>query len=256
MPTQSEELTDAQLMRYSRHIMLPSMDIDGQIALWQARVLIIGIGGLGCAAAQYLAASGVGHLVLVDDDVVEDTNLQRQVLHTEQRVGALKTQSAKNALAQINSQITIDTIDSRLNEAQLTEQCQQASLVLDCTDNAATRSLINQVCWQTQTALVSGAAIRFEGQVSCFTMQANMPCYQCLAHLFDAPSLTCSQAGVLSPIVGVVGALQAVEAIKYIAKIGTGLNGKLLMIDGLSMDFQTMSLPVNPNCSVCQAVRK
>lgn len=246
------ELSDAQLLRYSRHIMLPVMDIDGQTALWHARVLIIGVGGLGCSAAQYLVAAGVGQITLVDDDVVELNNLQRQVLHTEERVGLAKTQSAKLALSQINSEVIINTITQRLDDAALLEAVTQHDIVLDCTDNLSSRQGINQACFTAKTPLVSGAAIRFEGQVSTYTMQPNSPCYACVSGLFAQPNLTCSEAGVLSPIVGMVGCIQAIEAIKCIASIGELLSGKLLIIDGLSMTFNTLAIKPNPICAVCQ----
>lgn len=247
-----KELSDAQLLRYSRHIMLPSMDIDGQTALWNAHVLVIGVGGLGCSAAQYLVAAGIGQITLVDDDVVELNNLQRQVLHTEGRVGVDKTESAKLALSQINSDVSITTITQRLDDAALLNTIAQHDIVLDCTDNLSSRQGINAACFVTKTPLVSGAAIRFEGQVSTYTMQPDTACYACVARLFAQPKLTCSEAGVLSPIVGMVGCIQAAEAIKTIASIGEVLSGKLLMIDGLSMAFNTLNIQPDLACRVCR----
>jgi molybdopterin-synthase adenylyltransferase len=249
-------LTDEQLMRYSRHIMLPSIDIDGQEAIWNSRVLIIGLGGLGCAASQYLAAAGVGQLTLVDDDVVEKTNLQRQVLHIESQLGLNKTASAKLSLTQINSEISITTIDHRLDNDELTEQIVAHDLVLDCTDNLATRKQLNEVCFATKTPLVSGAAIRFEGQVSTFLMSDNTPCYECVSHIFGEQALTCSEAGILAPVVGMVGTMQATEALKVITQVGQVLSSKLLLIDAATMEFKPFSIPKNPNCRVCSTNNK
>jgi molybdopterin/thiamine biosynthesis adenylyltransferase len=235
-----KELSDAQLLRYSRHIMLPSMDIDGQTALWNARVLVIGVGGLGCSAAQYLVAAGLGQVTLVDDDVVELNNLQRQVLHTEGRVGVAKTESAKLALSQINSDVSITSITQRLDDAALLNTIAQHDIVLDCTDNLNSRQGVNAACFATKTPLVSGAAIRFEGQVSTYTMQPDTACYACV---------------VLSPIVGMVGCIQAAEAIKTIASIGEVLSGKLLMIDGLSMTFNTLNIQPDLACRVCRHLK-
>ncbi|WP_199609634.1 molybdopterin-synthase adenylyltransferase MoeB [Flocculibacter collagenilyticus] len=248
---EKKALTDAQLMRYSRHIMMPSIDIDGQEALWNSNILIIGMGGLGCAAAQYLAASGVGKLTLVDDDEVEHSNLQRQVLHVEQSVGLSKTESAKLTLATINSEVSIHCINKRLNDTELEKAIKAHTLVLDCTDNLTSRNQINRLCHQTNVPLVSGAAIRMEGQVATFTMQHNHPCYHCLSHLFGEQTLTCSEAGILSPVVGLVGCIQATEAIKFITQIGDTLSGKILVIDAATMQFNQFAITKHPACNVC-----
>lgn len=254
MPNSLTELSNSQLMRYSRHIMLPSVDIDGQTALWQARVLVIGIGGLGCSAAQYLVASGVGEVTLVDDDSVEIHNLQRQILHFEQHIGLSKTDSAKRVLGQINSEVQINTINHRLDGEELNQLVSEHDIVLDCTDNLLSRDQLNRACFTTKTPLVSGAAIRFEGQVSVFTMNANTPCYECLSMLFSEPAASCSESGVLSPIVGIVGSIQATETIKVLAGIGTPLTGQLLLIDGMAMSFTSMKIPVSESCKTCQGI--
>ena len=245
------ELEDPQLMRYSRHIMLPKLDIDGQEKIWNARVLIIGVGGLGCAVSQYLAASGVGHLTLVDDDSVDKTNLQRQVLHTENNVGQLKVVSAKQALTALNSEICINTYAERLNEQALTEQIRQHDIIVDCSDNLTTRNMLNRLCFETKTPLISGAAIRMEGQVSSFTLKDNSPCYACLSRLFGEQALTCSESGILSPVVGIIGTIQATETLKLITGLGEPLSGKLLMLDAMDMSFNTFKINPAPDCPVC-----
>ncbi|TMO28196.1 molybdopterin-synthase adenylyltransferase MoeB [Pseudoalteromonas sp. S4741] len=247
-----KELSTDQLFRYSRHIQLKSMDIDGQEKLYNAKVLIIGLGGLGCAASQYLAASGVGALTLVDDDIVDKTNLQRQVLHGEPDVGSAKCISARQALEYINSEITLHTIQERLSGDALARVIAEHDLVLDCCDNITTRNAINQYAFAHKVPLVSGAAIRMEGQVAVFDMQDNHACYQCLSHSFKDQTLTCAEAGVLSPLVGMVGSIQAIEAIKLIAQVGVPLSGRLMLIDAFNMDTQIYTLPKIPHCRVCR----
>ena len=256
MPISKTErpLSDEQLMRYSRHIMLPSMDIDGQERLWNARVLIIGLGGLGCAVSQYLAASGIGTITLVDDDTVDKTNLQRQVLHGESKVGQEKVESARASLSAINSEIEIKTINQRLTGEALTEQVKSHDLVLDCCDNLATRNEINRACFKHKVPLVSGAAIRMEGQVISFLMSTeapDSPCYACVSSLFGEQSLTCSESGILSPVVGIIGTIQATESLKILAKIGEPLSGKLLMLDAATMSFNTFNVNKLKQCPVC-----
>ena len=231
--------------------MLKSMDIQGQERLWRSKVLVIGVGGLGCAASQYLAASGLGFITLVDDDVVDKTNLQRQILHTEATVGINKCLSAKAHLNQINSEITINTIEKRLTNRELQTAIQQHDIVIDCCDNLETREQINAYCYALQTPLVSGAAIRMEGQVTVFDMAPTSPCYQCFSQHFGEQQLTCLEAGVLSPLVGMIGSIQAIEAIKVIASIGKPLSGKLLLVDALTMDVQTFKLAKIAKCKVC-----
>ncbi|OBW94391.1 molybdopterin-synthase adenylyltransferase MoeB [Gallibacterium salpingitidis] len=237
------ELTDAEMMRYNRQIIMKSIDFDGQERLKGSKVLIIGLGGLGCAAAQYLAAAGVGELMLVDFDTVALSNLQRQVLHNDSRIGMPKVDSAKKSLAELNPLVKINTLNAQLTDEQLTALIADYDLVLDCTDNVETRNQLDRLCQQQQTPLVSGAAIRMEGQVSVFTYQPNTPTYRDLSQLFGENVLSCVEAGVLSPIVGIVGSIQALEAIKVLLNIGTSLCGRLLMIDGLNMQVRTINLP-------------
>jgi adenylyltransferase/sulfurtransferase len=245
------ELSDAEMLRYNRQIILRQFDFDGQEALKDASMLILGAGGLGCASTQYLAAAGVGKLTLIDDDKVEVSNLQRQVLHNDNTVGQLKVESAKQALTTINPYTSIDTIAQRLNDDELLPLIQQHTIVLDCSDNVETRNQLNRLCHQTKTPLISGAAIRMEGQISVYTYQDNEPCYQCLSTLFGQQTLSCVEAGIMSPVVGIVGAVQAMEAIKVVANMGTALTGKILMLDAMSMSWREMKLGKQANCSVC-----
>ncbi|MGB0899965.1 MAG: molybdopterin-synthase adenylyltransferase MoeB [Psychrobium sp.] len=248
-----QPLDDSQLMRYSRHIMLPKIDIEGQEHIWNSKVLIIGVGGLGCAVAQYLVASGVGTITLIDDDDVDRTNLQRQVLHKEMSVGTKKVHSAKNSLKEINSEVDIICFDLRLDDDEMETIIKESHIVLDCSDNLETRNQLNRLCFRHKTPLISGAAIRMEGQVSTFTMQPGTPCYQCLSYMFDEQVLTCSEAGVLSPVVGLVGSIQAAECLKLITKIGETITGKLLMIDAATMQFSPFKIKPHSACPVCSS---
>ncbi|WP_083540969.1 molybdopterin-synthase adenylyltransferase MoeB [Photobacterium sanguinicancri] len=245
------ELTDAEMLRYNRQIILRQFDFDGQEALKASSMLILGAGGLGCASTQYLAAAGVGKLTLIDDDKVEVSNLQRQVLHNDSTVGQLKVDSAKRALETINPNLHVETIAKRLDDAALLTLIEQHSLVLDCSDNVDTRNQLNRLCFQTKTPLISGAAIRMEGQISVYTYQDDQPCYECLSTLFGQQALTCVEAGIMSPVVGIVGAVQAMEAIKVVANMGTPLTGKILMLDAMSMNWREMKLGKQPSCPVC-----
>ncbi|RSM27562.1 molybdopterin-synthase adenylyltransferase MoeB [Aeromonas salmonicida] len=247
----SDILSDAELLRYNRQIVLKSFDFEGQEALKQARVLVIGAGGLGCAASQYLAVAGVGQLTLVDFDKVELTNLQRQVLHTDARIGQLKVASAAEALRALTPWLKVETHAAVADEALLDALLPRHQLVLDCTDNLAIRNLLNQYAHKHGVPLISGAAIRLEGQLCSFTWQESEPCYACLSALFGEQSLTCVEAGVLAPVVGLVGSLQALEAIKLLAGMGRSYSGRLLMIDGLTGTFREMKLPKRPDCPVC-----
>ncbi|WP_041208719.1 molybdopterin-synthase adenylyltransferase MoeB [Aeromonas jandaei] len=247
----SEILSDAELLRYNRQIILKSFDFEGQEALKQARVLMIGAGGLGCAASQYLAVAGVGQLTLVDFDKVELSNLQRQVLHTDERIGHYKVDSAAQSLRALNPWLEVETHTAVADEALLDTLLPRHQLVLDCTDNLTIRNLLNQKAHQHRVPLVSGAAIRLEGQLCSFTWQEDEPCYACLSALFGEQALTCVEAGVLAPVVGLVGSLQALEAIKILASMGKNCSGRLLMIDGLSGTFRDMKLPKRPDCPVC-----
>ena len=245
------ELTDQEMLRYNRQIILRNFDFDGQERLKESAILIIGAGGLGCASSQYLAAAGIGKITLVDDDVVELSNLQRQVLHCDDTIGDKKVISAQKALNRINPYCTIKTVDNRLSDDELRILINDHDLVLDGTDNVDTRNQLNRLCFESKTPLVSGAAIRMEGQVSVYTYQDNEPCYQCLSSLFDQQALTCVEAGVMSPVVGIIGATQALEAIKVLANYGQPLIGKLLILDALSMNWREMKLMKQPSCSVC-----
>lgn len=245
------ELTDAEALRYNRQIILRGFDFDGQEKLKAARVLIVGLGGLGCAAAPYLVAAGVGHLTLVDFDTVSLSNLQRQILHRDARIGMAKVESARIELSAINPHTQIETVDGQLDDDQMAAQIAACYLVLDCTDNVAMRNLLNRLCHAQRKPLVSGAAIRMEGQLSVFTYQPGEPCYRCLSRLFGDNALTCVEAGVMAPLVGTIGTLQAMEAIKLLTQYGQPLTGKLLMFDAMTMQFREMKLPKDPQCEVC-----
>lgn len=244
-------MNDEQLLRYSRQIMLPDVDIDGQEKLLSARVLIIGLGGLGSPVAMYLAAAGVGHLVLADFDAVELTNLQRQIAHTTARIGMNKSASAAQALRELNPDVQIECIERLLDADNLAAQVERANVVLDCTDNFATRFAINAACVTAKVPLVSGAAIRLEGQVAVFdAREQSSPCYRCL-YEEDSDDLTCAANGVLAPLVGVVGSMQALEAIKLICGFGTNLAGRLLLLDARHSQWRELKLPKDPGCPVC-----
>lgn len=246
-------MNDQQLLRYARHILLDEFGVEGQARLLHSTVLIVGAGGLGSPAALYLASAGVGHLVLADDDDVELSNLQRQILHTTPRVGMAKADSGKQTLQQINPDIRVDAIVARLDGSALNEQVSQADLVLDCCDNFATRHAVNRACLRYRKPLVSGAAIRFAGQVSVFDLRRNdAPCYHCLfPEADDAEELRCATTGVLGPLVGIVGSMQAAEAIKVLAQMGEPLVGRMLCLDALAMQWQTIRFRRDPACAVC-----
>ena len=245
-------MNDDQLLRYSRQIMLPSIDIEGQQALLDSRVLIIGMGGLGSPVGLYLAAAGVGHLVISDFDEVDLSNLQRQVAHTNNNIGLAKVESAKQSFHAINPLINITALNKKLEGDELLEQVKQADIVVDCCDNFETRFAINDACVEAKTPLVSGAAIRFEGQISVFdSRDEKCPCYNCLYPRDGAVAQSCSDNGVIAPITGIIGSMQALEAIKVLTGAGKSLQGRVLLLDGLSMDWQSMRLPRNPNCPTC-----
>ncbi|MGR5117698.1 molybdopterin-synthase adenylyltransferase MoeB [Vibrio astriarenae] len=245
-------LSNQEMMRYNRQIVLRDFDFDGQEALKQSSILVLGAGGLGCASTQYLATAGVGKLTLIDDDVVELSNLQRQVLHHDDDIGQAKVDSAAQSLRQLNPHITVDTINGRLNDGELNALVASHDLVLDASDNVETRNQLNRLCFQHKTPLVSGAAIRMEGQVSVFTYQdESQPCYQCLSALFGDTALSCVEAGVMAPVVGIIGAVQAMEAIKVLANYGQPKQGKILMLDALSLSWREMNLLKMPNCPTC-----
>lgn len=245
-------MNDEQLLRYSRQIMLPDVDLDGQDKLLAAHVLIIGLGGLGSPVAMYLAAAGVGHLTLVDFDAVDLTNLQRQIVHTTARIGMNKAASAAQGLRELNPDVRVDTIEQLLDADALLAQVKLASLVIDCTDNFPTRFAINAACVAAKVPLVSGAAIRLEGQVAVFDARVETsPCYRCL-YEEDSDDLTCAANGVLAPLVGVIGSMQALEAIKLLCGFGTGLAGRLLLLDARHSQWRELKLPKDHNCPVCR----
>lgn len=244
-------LTDDETLRYNRQIVLRGFDFDGQEKLKASRVLIVGLGGLGCAASQYLASAGVGSLTLLDFDTVSRSNLQRQILHTDAQVGVAKVESARQRLAAINPLITLNAVNAQLDDNALEKQLNRCDLVLDCSDNLATREQLNRLCFVAKVPLVSGAAIRMEGQISVFSWQENEPCYRCISRLFGASALTCVEAGVMAPLVGVIGSLQAMEAIRLLTGYGTSVAGKLLMYDAMTLQFREMKLAKDPACEVC-----
>jgi molybdopterin/thiamine biosynthesis adenylyltransferase len=246
-------MNDQQLLRYSRHILLDEIGIEGQARLLAAHVVIVGAGGLGSPAAMYLAASGVGQITLVDDDAVDLTNLQRQVMHTTDRIGTPKVESGRAALHAINPDIVVTALCERADEKRLQELVQGVSVVLDCSDNFATRHAVNRACVAAGVPLVAGAAIRFDGQLSVFdTRRADCPCYACV---FPQESgfedVACSTMGVFAPLVGIVGAVQAAEALKLLLHVGTPLAGRLLLLDGRAMEWTEIRTARNPACPVC-----
>lgn len=244
-------MNDEQLLRYSRQIMLPDVDLDGQDKLLAARVLIIGLGGLGSPVAMYLAAAGVGHLTLVDFDAVDLTNLQRQIVHTTARIGMNKAASAAQSLRELNPGVKIETIEKSLATDELLAQVKLATVVVDCTDNFQTRFAINAACVAAKVPLVSGAAIRLEGQVAVFDARAETsPCYRCL-YEEDSDDLTCAANGVLAPLVGIIGSMQALETIKLICGFGSSLAGRLLLLDARHSQWRELKLPKDHNCPVC-----
>lgn len=245
-------MNDEQLLRYNRQIMLPQIDIEGQQKLLDAHVLIIGMGGLGSPAAIYLTAAGIGTLTLVDFDKVELTNLQRQIVHRNSDIDKPKVDSARRNLADINPGVQINTIDTRPDQRALEKLVQQADVVLDASDNYETRFAVNRACVLHQVPLVSGAAIRFEGQLSVYDKRRHdSPCYNCLYPKAGEGEETCSENGILAPVVGIIGSMQALEAIKIICTIGEPLVGRLLVFDALSMNWRSMRLKPDPACPVC-----
>lgn len=247
------DLDDEQLLRYSRHILLPEIGIDGQERLLTSRALVVGAGGLGSPIALYLAASGVGRLALCDDDKVDLTNLQRQIVHDTATIGMSKVESAQRRLHAINPQVRIETVEARIGEAELNELVADADVVIDATDNFATRHAINRACVRHRRPLVSGAAVRFDGQVSVFDLRAaDSPCYHCLfPEEGDLEEMRCAVMGVFAPLVGIIGSVQAAEALKLLMGIGQPLVGRLLLLDALSMQWRSVRLQKDPACRVC-----
>lgn len=244
-------MDDNQLLRYSRHIMLPQFDVAGQEKLLASTALIIGMGGLGSPVSMYLAAAGVGHLILVDFDNVELSNLQRQVLHQTADIGRPKVESARDALQRLNPETRITVVNHQLEGTELQDWITQADVVLDGSDNFATRFAINDACVATRTPLVSGAAIRMEGQVTVFMNDGNGPCYRCLYKDEGELDMSCSENGVLAPVVGIIGSIQATEAIKVLTGVGETLHGRLLLLDAQHMEWRSLKLKKDPACPVC-----
>jgi molybdopterin/thiamine biosynthesis adenylyltransferase len=247
------DVNDAQLLRYSRHILLDEIGIEGQEKLLASHALVIGAGGLGSPVALYLGSAGVGHLTVVDDDVVDETNLQRQIAHTLERVGRPKTESVRSAIAAINPDVLVTSLVQRADDALLRRLVARADVVLDCSDNFATRHAINRACVAHGKPLVSGAAIRMDGQLSVYdTRQPGKPCYACVFPEDSGVEETrCATLGVFAPLVGIVGTLQAAEALKLLTGLGSELIGQLLMVNTRDMTFNRIGLPANPNCAVC-----
>ncbi len=250
-------MNDEQLLRYSRQIMLPQVDVAGQETLLSSKALIIGLGGLGAPVAMYLAAAGVGELTLVDDDVVDLANLQRQIIHDTISIDQRKTESAKKRLHGINPDIKINIINSKLDEKNLRSEIKKSDVVIDATDNFMSRFQINAACVAEKKPLVSGAAIRMEGQVSVFDMnKKGSPCYRCLYKDDEtdggiSENQNCTENGVLAPVVGIIGSIQACEALKILLKTGEPLIGKLLLLDAMTMEWRIIKINPDPECPVC-----
>jgi molybdopterin-synthase adenylyltransferase len=246
-------LNDAQLLRYSRHILLDELGPDAQARFAAAHAVIVGVGGLGAPAAQFLAAAGIGRLTLCDPDHVDLTNLQRQILYAGPDVGARKVDAARARLAAVNPEAQVDALPVRVGAHELAQLAADAQVVLDCSDNFATRHAVNRACVAARTPLVSGAAIRFDGQLAVFDVRdPASPCYHCLFGEGDAIEETrCATMGVFAPLVGIIGSTQAAEALKLVAGVGTSLAGRLLLLDALAMQWREMSVPRDPQCPVC-----
>lgn len=246
-------MNDNQLLRYSRHILLPQVSYEGQEKLVESHALIIGAGGLGAPVAMYLAASGVGKLTICDFDQVDLTNLQRQIIHNTQSVGVNKALSAQHTIAQLNPEVQVETILEKSSEDALSKLVTAADVVIDCSDNFATRYALNRLCVKHKKPLVSGAAIGFEGQVTVFDMRdADSPCYHCLyPDMGDEEALRCAENGVFSPLVGMIGTTQAAEALKVLMQVGQTLKGRLLLLDALAMEWRSIRLNKDSKCPVC-----
>ncbi|AXS84627.1 MULTISPECIES: molybdopterin-synthase adenylyltransferase MoeB [Marinobacter] len=245
-------LSDDELLRYSRQILMPRFDIAGQERLKSARVLVVGAGGLGCPVGLYLGAAGVGQLSLVDDDNIELANLQRQIGFEQNQLGESKAESLAGRIRRINPLVSVTALNQRLEGEELARQVEETSLVVDCSDNFSTRFALNRACVAAKVPLISGAAIRGEGQLSVFdSRQQSSPCYHCLYPEQGNEDLTCSEAGVIAPLVGMIGSAQAMEAIKVISGVGTPLVGRLLILDAWEMQWREMKLVRDPSCPVC-----
>ncbi len=246
-------MRDEQLLRYARHILLDDLGIEGQERLLKSRVLIVGAGGLGSPVCLYLASAGVGHIEIADDDHVELSNLQRQIMHTSERLGELKVESAREAIRQINPETIVTTHATRLDQAMLNERIAGVDLVLDCCDNFETRHAVNRACVANRVPLVSGAAVRFDGQVCVYDVRDSAsPCYHCLfPEAQDVAPVNCATMGVFAPLVGIVGSLQAAEAIKVLTHLGKVLLGRLVLFDVRLMQWHEVKVPRDPACPVC-----
>ena len=246
-------MNDNQLLRYSRHILLPQIEYAGQEKLSKSHALIVGAGGLGSPAALYLAASGVGKLTICDFDTVDLTNLQRQIIHTTQSVGINKAVSAQQTIYEINPEVNVQTIQQKSTELEFKSLAKNADVVIDCSDNFATRYALNRACFTLKKPLVSGAALGFEGQITVFDFRNEVsPCYHCLfPDTGEDSDLRCATNGVFAPLVGIIGTTQAAEALKLLMNIGESLQGRLLLLDALSMDWRTIKLTRDPKCAVC-----
>lgn len=246
-------MTDDQLLRYSRHILLDEIGVEGQRKLLASHALVVGAGGLGSPVAMYLGSAGVGHITLVDDDVVDLTNLQRQIAHSMARMGQPKVESAAQAIAALNPDVRVTCIQARADAARLHRLVADADVVLDCCDNFATRQAVNAACMAHGKPLVSGAAVRFDGQLAVFDPRDSAsPCYACVFPPESPPEETrCATLGVFAPVVGIIGSLQAAEALKLICGAGRTATGRLLMLDGRTLQFTEMGLPRDPACPVC-----
>ena len=246
-------MNDDQLLRYSRHILLPEIGIDGQEKFQRAHALIMGAGGLGSPVALYLASAGVGTLTLCDGDTVDLTNLQRQIVHRNDAIGMAKTASAQRTLAGVNPEISVRAINERVSGPRFDELVRHADVVIDCSDNFTTRHALNRACVAHAKPLVSGAGVSFDGQIAVFDRRApDAPCYHCLfPESGDNEDMRCAVMGVFAPLVGIIGAMQAAEALKLIAGIGTSLSGRLLLLDALTMEWRTVRLKRDAGCAVC-----
>jgi molybdopterin/thiamine biosynthesis adenylyltransferase len=246
-------MNDNQLLRYSRHILLPQIEYEGQDKLVNSHALVVGAGGLGSPVALYLAAAGVGTLTICDFDVVDLTNLQRQIVHTSNSVGVNKALSAQKTLLAINPEVTVNAVCEKSSEAGFEKLITQADVVIDCSDNFATRYLLNRLSVQLKKPLVSGAAIGFEGQITVYDMRSALsPCYHCLfPDNGEDSDLRCATNGLFAPLVGMIGTCQAAEALKILMEIGDSLQGRLLLLDALSMEWRTIKLSKDPACTVC-----
>ena len=245
-------MNDELLLRYSRQILLPDVDIQGQAILNQARVLVLGAGGLGAPVLLYLAAAGIGHITVVDPDTVDLSNLQRQVIHSTVNITQAKVESAKQSMLAINPHIQVQALQTRLDEQQLLTQVAAHDVVVDCTDNFPTRFTINQACFTAKKPLVSGAVIRMEGQISTFDFRQAGACYRCLYNEEGGVEDTCSTNGILAPVAGIIGSMQATEALKVLLNLPT-LHGRLLLLDAKYMQWRELRLRADTNCPVCGA---